>query len=300
MKNLCVKLAGGLGNQFFEYATAYALAKRWNLKLRMDIRCPSFGSGHYLQYRLNLVNISAEPVSQQLSWKILTSRKKQIRPLSHAIQKLAGIVVFDETSGFKKDARLFGAVPEGRTLYLNGYWQTPRYFEECRAELLKEFSFRTEPAGKNLEILQQIQNTPGAVSLHIRRGDYLNIQGSIALPFSYYDRAIKMIGEKINEPVFFVFSDDIPWAESNLQGKGRFVFVDGNGVDSAHEDMRLMAACKHHIIANSSFSWWGAWLNPSEEKTVIAPKYWMIKKETFYPDLFPESWMQINNLNEPA
>jgi hypothetical protein len=300
MKNLCVRLGGGLGNQFFEYATAYALAKRWNLKLSMDIRCPPFGSGHYLQYRLNLVNIPAKPVSHKLLWKILDSRKKQIAWMTAAVRKIAGIVIFDEATVHRRDIRLFGPVPEGRTLYLNGYWQTPRYFEECRAELLKEFSFRTEPDGMNREILQQIKSTPGAVSLHIRRGDYLNIGGSLALPLRYYERAIKTIDEKVNEPVFFVFSDDIPWAESSLRGKGRFVFVDGNGVDSAHEDLRLMAACKHHIIANSSFSWWGAWLNPSETKTVIAPKYWMIKKETFYPDLFPESWIQIDNLNDPA
>lgn len=148
--------------------------------------------------------------------------------------------------------------------------------------------------GRNLEMLQQINKTPGAVSLHIRRGDYLTINGAPVLPLSYYQEAIQKIRERIDRPVFF--SDDIRWAESTFRDGGNFVFVDINGADAGQEDLRLMAACKHHIIANSSFSWWGAWLDPSEEKTVIAPKYWMMIKETFYPELFPESWIQLDNL----
>jgi hypothetical protein len=140
--------------------------------------------------------------------------------------------------------------------------------------------------------MEQIAACRNPVSLHVRRGDYtLAAEGKIALPLSYYASAIAYCQARLEDPTFFVFSDDMEFARANLPGNPRAVFVDHNDDASSHEDLRLMSACRHHIIANSSFSWWGAWLNPRADKIVYAPKYWLLNRDSYFPDLFPASWL---------
>jgi len=157
-----------------------------------------------------------------------------------------------------------------------------------------------EPAtGNNQSLLEQIDAAPVSVSLHVRRGDYtLAAEGNIALPLDYYHRAIDLIRQRFDDPVFFIFSDDIEFARKNLPAGMRQVFVEGNDDLSSHEDLRLMAACQHHIIANSSFSWWGAWLNPSSEKVVVAPRHWLLSPESAFEDLLPPTWYALDSLRK--
>jgi hypothetical protein len=178
-----------------------------------------------------------------------------------------------------------------RTLYLAGFWQTYRIAEALGDGLRAELTFRQQPEGRNLEMQGRIREARNAVSLHIRRGDYtLAAEGNIALPTEYYERAIARVKERMDEPTFFVFSDDMEFARANLPAGLKTVFVDHNDHWTAHEDLRLMSSCRHHILANSTFSWWGAWLNPSEDKVVLAPRQWHLRADSYYPELMPPEW----------
>ena len=135
------------------------------------------------------------------------------------------------------------------------------------------------------------------VSIHIRRGDYVNdshtnsVHGTCGL--DYYQNAMKLISGRVDKPTFFCFSDDIEWAKNKLHAQYPIIYVDHNGLDNASEDMRLMSQCKHNIIANSSFSWWGAWLNSNPDKIVIAPTKWFQKEDYDTRDLIPAGWIRL-------
>ncbi len=129
----------------------------------------------------------------------------------------------------------------------------------------------------------------------MRRGDYtLAIEGNRTLPLDFYIRAIAHMRERLRNPVFFIFSDDIAFARANLPADLPAFFVDHNDDQTSHEDLRLMSACHHHIIANSSFSWWGAWLNPRPDKIVLAPRYWMLTPDSYFPELLPPTWIIVD------
>jgi hypothetical protein len=113
---------------------------------------------------------------------------------------------------------------------------------------------------------------------------------------SYYEKAFRLAEARLDQPEYFVFSDDLPWARENLPAPRPATFVDANTQKAAHEDLRLMAACRHHILANSSFSWWGAWLGAQEGALNIAPRYWMMRPDTQYPRLCPQGWILVDNL----
>ena len=179
--------------------------------------------------------------------------------------------------------------------YLVGYWQSEKYFLEVADQIRKDFSFRLPIKNQNVKLAKHIKQV-NAVSLHIRRGDYANnpkteaIHGLCSL--DYYRQSIRYIGERVQQPHFFVFSDDIAWVKSNLKIEFTHQYVDHNHGAESYNDMRLMSLCQNHIIANSTFSWWGAWLNPYIDKIVIAPKRWFAN-ETNTQDLIPQSWVRL-------
>jgi hypothetical protein len=175
---------------------------------------------------------------------------------------------------------------------LFGHFQAYQYAQNVEKKLRCELAFRELPSTAIVEILNRIRDCECPVSLHIRRGDYEVIRdGAYLLPMTYYDNAIAAILDIYSNATFFVFSDDIDYARANLPNRERMVFVDHNNEESAHEDLRLMSACHHHIIANSTFSWWGAWLNPNAEKIVIAPDPWL--PDIHRADLIPPTWRCI-------
>ena len=146
-------------------------------------------------------------------------------------------------------------------------------------------------------MLEQINQSTNPVSLHVRRGDCtVASTNRVDLPLEYYLNAISSITQRLDDPTFFVFSDDIPFAKEYLPQNVAMVFIDHNDDFSAHEDLRLMSACHHHVIANSTFSWWGAWLNP-RDKMVIAPKQWYNTEDSYYPDLLPQTWLLADVAN---
>ena len=181
-------------------------------------------------------------------------------------------------------------------IYTDGYWQSEKYFSEIRDLLLREFAFKYEQDAKNREIADKIKKTE-SISLHIRRGDYVRnsmtnqVHGLCSI--DYYQEAVNYIVRKIPMCHFYIFSDDHAWVRENFTLDYPFTMVDHNDASRNYEDMRLMSLCHHNIIANSSFSWWGAWLNTNSDKIVCAPKKWFNDPTRNAKDLIPESWVKI-------
>ena len=182
-------------------------------------------------------------------------------------------------------------------VYLDGWWQTEKYFEEIGDELRKEITLIKPLSSYSKEIQDKIQNT-NAISLHVRRADMVidphmaNFHGTCTI--DYYNKAIEFISKSVSSPHFFVFSDDYNWSVEHFKSIKYETTIIKNGADKNYEDIILMSKCKHHIIANSSFSWWGAWLNPNKNKIVIAPKKWFANApKTNTKDLIPNNWIKL-------
>ena len=173
-------------------------------------------------------------------------------------------------------------------VYLEGYWQSDKYFQDVSTQLRREISLKANG-------IAPIEDA-NAVSLHVRRGDYISNpvtnQFHGASSVTYYQAAIDYITQHISQPHFYIFSDDMEWVKQHLPLPQSVTYV-SNGQLHDYEELVLMSHCQHHIIANSSFSWWGAWLNPSDQKIVIAPKQWFNNSAFDTTDLIPAAWIQL-------
>jgi hypothetical protein len=180
--------------------------------------------------------------------------------------------------------------------YFEGYWQSEKYFIEARSTLLEELEVKSPLTGGNLAIANEMERCE-SVSIHVRRGDYAADPRTLAVHGlcgpDYYKRADAHLQAARGSLVGFVFSDDISWCRQNLKLSMPLRFVDHNDAGRNFEDLRLMSRCKHHVIANSSFSWWGAWLNPREHKVVIAPSKWFATPDRDAKDIVPPGWIRV-------
>lgn len=291
---IVVRLIGGLGNQLFQYALGRNLAIKNNTELKLDIS--GFEEYKLHQYGLCHFNI-AEVIATEFDIQNFKPAKGQLHSwLSGTISKhvLPGhrqkwIV----EQGFTYNPNIFKMNGDA---YLDGYWQSEKYFIDIAEIIRKEFTVKEGPGGLNQEMLRIIRDTH-SVSLHIRRGDYVSDKKTMethgVLGTDYCTRALDLIKEKITEPYIFVFSDDIHWAKENLATDVPLYFIDHNGPEKNYEDLRLMSNCQHNIIANSSFSWWAAWLNANPEKIVISPQKWFNHSKNETRDLIPDLWLKI-------
>lgn len=283
-------LIGGLGNQMFQYAAARALAAKRNTSLLLDIS--SFDSYTLHQgFELNRIfcgdfNIAQKAHMQKmLGWQSFNSVKRYLhRPaLSWLRNKSLAIEPsFEYWQGFEDLSA---------ETYLSGYWQSERYFISADDIIRKDFRFSTPLSAENLELADNISNSD-SISLHVRRGDYVNNSAYASCSLDYYKSAIEYLTKQLESSTFFIFSDDINWVKENLKLEHPHIYIDNNQGDQSYNDMRLMSLCKHNIIANSSFSWWGAWLNANEAKTVIAPKKWF-NTDLNSKDLIPANWVRL-------
>jgi len=243
---------------------------------------------------LSKFSISAPVRHQSMYDRLLCSSAWYKRPVAETARNLTSTSIYHPE--FHTDWIFIPELPVSsgtKNVYLNGYFQAHQYPRSVEEHLRKEFILRDAPTGKNLEVLNQILSSEAPVSLHVRRGDYTTIYGGRdALPMTYYQNATRAIRQHISNPTFFVFSDDIAYCRENLPSGERYIFVDHNSQTEAHEDLRLMSSCRHHIMANSTFSWWGAWLNPSPDKIVLVPDRWLDEKVP-HTDLLPPSWRRI-------
>lgn len=266
---IITKLIGGIGNQMFQYAVARRLALAHQVTLKLDIT--AFEEYTLRSYYLNYLGISG-----QIATPEEIGMMKAIRHEKEAYYH------FDPTV-----LRLPGDV------YLEGYWQTEKYFKDIAPVIQEEFQVRDPLSGTNRRLAEAIRESE-AVAVHFRRGDYvtnpLTHQYHGVCPLEYYQRAFRQLASQVPDPHFFIFSDDPQWVNEQVRWEVPFTVVATNPPEQSHEDLRLMSLCKHHIIANSTFSWWGAWLAIYPQKRVYAPRQWFYKANLYTRDLIPESW----------
>lgn len=281
---------GGLGNQMFQYAAGRSLSLQNNIPFKIDFDCP-YKHVNY-SYNLNVFLQQAEQADFLELWKS-KPKTKFAKRLFMLAGKNYNCKLVREKKEFTFNSDFFSIPDES---YVSGFFQTEKYFSEFEEVIRKDFTFNIDPSVANQKFMSEIISE-NAVSLHIRRGDYVKIKETNnfhgVCSIAYYESAIQLIADKISDPVFYIFSDDMQWVKENFNLSQPHVYVDINNASTNYEDMRLMSICKHHIIANSSFSWWGAWLNPSKNKTVIAPKQWMKDPQIQTSDLIPDNWIRL-------
>lgn len=288
-------LQGGLGNQMFQYAIARALSEHYQSAFLLDRSWFDVPQAETTPrpYQLDLLNIN-EGLDSEVAFP------KRPNKLMRSLQKWlpVGPVIYYQQNAFEFDARLLHlkAISQ-RDLFLFGYWQAFPYIETIRPILQGEFKTKKSIAEHYQPYLEQIRSSE-AVMLHIRRGDYVNSPSAAkfhgVLPLSYYQQAIEAL--LLNQPNahFFIFSDDLPWAKEALPKDLKITFVENSlQADAAAQELQLMYECQHHIIANSSLSWWGAWLKKDCSGLVFAPNRWISDSSLDLSNLLPANWQRI-------
>ncbi len=272
-----VKIKGGLGNQMFQYAFFLALKRRHPFSLFLfdleeSLYCHS-------GYQLDKVTHA----------HTLKSGRWYVRINKHFPKILKQFRKINQTNSleYKEKYLKHTFIP---TRY-DGYWQSEKYFLYIANKVRRSFQFRENLLNEQSKKLASYINGNEFVSIHIRRGDYTNLTDYFGLcDIEYYKKAINYIQKHTSSPKFIFFSDDIPWVKDNLKNDDA-IYVDWNQGKDCWQDMYLMSLCKHNIIANSSFSWWGAWLNNNPQKIVIAPEKWFKFSPNY--DIIPNGWITI-------
>ena len=272
-----VHFEGGLGNQMFQYAFCLNFKAR-GVIAKLDI------SKYETQYAHN--GFELEKVFSIGEKYSSGSEKLVVKALGKLLYFLIGQPYKEKKEWQWKYHQEVEGIEFG---FIKGYWQSEKYFSTIAETIRNKFTFPPLQDPRNQALLERIKQS-NSVSLHIRRGDYLT-GGNAVLPLDYYHQSIAFIGKKVNQPHYFIFSDDIDWAMKNIQVTAG-EFVDWNFASNSFIDMQLMSECKHNIIANSTFSWWGAWLNSNSTKIVISPAQWMPNMEGT-ADAIPENWIQL-------
>ena len=283
----------------FQYAVGRQLAETHKTLLKLDLS--SFESD-YRKYDLHCFHIQAYPATadeiadvqgnygaiEEVALKI--TRKLGFWGSALRLARKGAVI---QEKQFHFDPNVL-RVP--KYSYLDGYWQTEKYFPDVREILRQEFQVKYWQDSKS-ESLSDLISSTNSIAIHIRRGDYAAnsayhyIHGLCSL--DYYHQSTEWMISKVSNPHFFVFSDEPQWAKENLKLGFPLTIVDHNGGDRSYEDLRLMSQCKHQIIANSSFSWWAAWLNNHPQKSVIAPLKWFNNVSVDARDLIPTSWLRL-------
>ncbi len=290
---IIIALNGGLGNQLFQYALGRRLAWERGLPLLFDLSSLSLKSQRsYRQYKLDHFQVQGRPASDQdLQEFHRGSQPRPVRRLASMVQRLLPYyrrAVIQERN-LRFDPNILRA--PSRVL-LRGYWQSERYFQPVRPLLLEELHVRDAMDPINRRWLDEIR-AGNSVSVHIRRGDYVENQAIRemhgVLPLSYYQQAMRAMESIVQSPHYFVFSDDAAWVHEQWTAGNNLTIVDHNNFEHDYFDFALMAACHHHVIANSSFSWWAAWLSDRPEKQVFAPRRWF-QSDLDSRDVIPAGW----------
>jgi hypothetical protein len=290
---IIVKLAGGLGNQMFQYALGRHLANKHQCELKLDLT--AFNDKRPRKnfvprdFDLEIFNVRAEAATSK---EIATFCKRtRVEVLDKALNKMFGTkasYIREPHFHFSRD--VFDA-PDNA--YLEGYWQTEKYFADIDSILRSEFKFR-EPMSDTAESLAKEISCVNSVCVNVRRGDFVTNHRHGWFGNDYFEHGERIIEQNSSDHVFYVFSDDIEWCEKNLRFKRPAMFVSHEFSGRKFQDyLRLMALCKHFIIPNSSFAWWAVWFNHNPEKTVIAPKRWFNMPSLDTSDLFQPNWIKI-------
>lgn len=288
-----LKLNGGLGNQMFQWAVGRMISETTDMEVYLDMSY--FKKGFARPYQLDIFKLEPKTIAD--AWtKFKLDYIWTFRSLMKW-QSFMGVTYYSEAH-FHFDKNITKIRPE---TYIDGFFQSELYFKTVEKFVKEDFVFEVPPDENNRKVINKIRGE-NAVSLHIRRGDYVQKKrysdAYAHCSIDYYKKAVDYIAERFPDPVIYIFSDDIPWAKANLKLPYKCFYVSHNTGKKSYEDMRLMSICNHNIIANSSFSWWGAWLNENPDKIVIAPTKWFQDDSIIQTDIIPKNWVQLDN--EPA
>jgi hypothetical protein len=294
-----IKIMGGLGNQLFQYAMGRQLALRRGVPARLDITFFNDKSPatHTLRpYELGIFsNLAIQSLNaaesqqlartEQLPYRLYNKVRRMLR-LSPAFLYLG------EGEYFRPNPLVLEGGPPAHLLQVEGYWQNEAYFTDVAVTLRQELAFPIFTDSRNQAVAEQLRTSmQPTVSVHVRRGDYAQYPAFGMCSVDYYERALTYMQQQVAKPAFFVFSDDIAWARENLPLPADTTYIDWNKGTDSYRDMHLMSLCQNHIIANSSFSWWGAWLNPRPTKLVVAPQVWMANPRIMTELVVPAAWI---------
>lgn len=286
---ILTQIAGGLGNQMFQYACGQALAARLDTQLKLDLSW--FGHQNLRHYGLDVFNIVED-----------VATPAEINDAQAKVQKPAGIRSFwrwlqsdwhhfPEHQMFVYDPAI-ERLTTGKNVYLTGYWQSEKYFADQTASIRNAFKPRQPLSPENQELAAEMQNRQ-SVSVHVRRGDYINDPHTSSLhlvcTLQYYQTAMQHISNTIDTPDFYIFSDDPAWCAENLHSDYPITIMSNNQTP-AHHELLLRSYCQHHILSNSSFSWWGVWLNYNMDKRIIVPDQWLPGQKTMALTVIPKQW----------
>jgi hypothetical protein len=297
---IIVRLIGGLGNQLFQYAIARRMSIERQQPFKLDLT--AYETDTLRTYGLRPFNTCQD---------VATADEIQRAKPSGFLQRLLSSKKWiRERTPYVYDP---GVMRARGDVYLEGYWATEAYFKPIESTIRQEFTVTTEPGAENLATARAIAATT-SVCLHVRRGDYATDPATQQFhglsPLSYYEQAVARLTQTVTDPHFFIFSDDPAWVREHLQLTHPATYVTHNRADKDYEDLRLMASCRHHIIANSSFSWWGAWLGQRpipgprspipdprspvpDRQIVIAPAKWLNAPGIDTSGATPPGWIRL-------
>lgn len=298
---IIVKFGAGLGNQMLQYASYLALQKRYpNAKIKADIQVYNFSKIHNGLELERLFPIELDVMMGKRANKVSKIGKYWY----YAQYNLVKLFFKTRISKFRY-VRDKGVLNENlfhldvsKKYYLEGQWGNEKYFNDVMELVREQFTFKIPLDTINNAWAEQIKSTT-SVSVHIRRGDYIGAESFVELCKSdYYGDAFRHLTQATDQPKFYIFSDDVKWCRENLTWLKEYdhYFIEGNKGKNSYKDMQLMTICKHNIIANSTFSWWGGWLNRNNNKIVICPQklfYDEIKNEKIVAEFYPESWVKM-------
>ncbi|GAB3530133.1 alpha-1,2-fucosyltransferase [Pontibacter brevis] len=278
-----VTLAGGLGNQLFQYVMGKQLANKNKTTLKLYIS--NLGKEDGRSYKLHHFNIeevlATESEVDKLIGEYYSSSlyAKLYRKIDQRRPKYKRkYFIESEYWRYEPDLMMISS-----SVLLEGFWQHYKYYENLDTGIQQELTLKKTAATSFISSLKAIRENDASVSMHIRRGDYVNDPNNLAfygvMPITYYERAMGYMNSIVKDPHYFVFSDDLDWAKDNLKMDAPMTFVDIEGGTKDYLELDAMSQCRHNIIANSTFSWWGAFLNKNPEKVVIAPESWVVDPE---------------------
>jgi hypothetical protein len=290
---IVVKVFQGLGNQMFQYALAKALQVRHNVTVKLDLTWFDMNSHHRTcglhQFNTNLEISTLEEIYNVRNGIFPNRILNRLFRMSLFFKPYFKQPFFKENlSKLDKNIKQITS----RT-YIEGYFTSEFFFEDVADVIRNDFTLKSQPSERNKLIIDQMM-AESSVCLSVRRGDFVNNPLHDVCSIDYFQRAVALINQKLSDPVFYIFSDDNDWVKHNLKLEQRHVYITHNYPDF-YEDLRLMQSCRHHIIPNSTFSWWAAWLCRHPDKIVIGPEIWLNTTEIDYSYFLPKTWLRIKN-----
>jgi hypothetical protein len=284
---IITEINGGLGNQLFQYAAGLSLAEKHQTQFKINVDFKQADTSRTLglsHFNIFLESATPEEIKHYSPTSILFKKILSYLPL--ALQKFYKERQFSYQPDFEK---------LGPNVYLKGYWQSERYFSTIATQVKDIFTLQPHFYSNILPLIEEIKQTE-SVSIHVRKGDYLLHPYSdyyATLESAYYNNALAALQDNLPQLKLYVFTDDPKWVKENLALPIPYTLISGVQTRSMYEDFQAMLSCKYHIIANSSFSWWTAWLSAREGKKVVAPKEWFKNGPSDTADLIPKSWLIV-------